>query len=203
MNYTSWNISESSNIVILCTVWKKKYLIDDDKKTLRVKFGSRTTISQDVQTWFHVQLAFAKFLSKIKGNFWVIAVSMILALYWKFPFIFDRNLAKANCTENHVCTSCDKIVLGLVYNFEWSVQQRRMPTLNIVMCSNCVYSVFSIFPSHISHIHFAFSNAIFLCPWSSCCSCTVTLITIAGSCSTTSSCRCIFSCCTCWVSLFL
>ena len=29
----------------------------------------RTTISQDVQTQFSVQLAFAKFLSKIKGNF--------------------------------------------------------------------------------------------------------------------------------------
>ena len=30
----------------------------------------------------------------------------------KFPFILDRNLAKANCTGNHVCTSCDKVVLG-------------------------------------------------------------------------------------------
>ena len=29
----------------------------------------RTTISHDVQTRFPVQLAFAKFLSKIKGNF--------------------------------------------------------------------------------------------------------------------------------------
>ena len=42
---------------------------------------SRTTISQDVQTWFSVQLAFSKFLSKIKGNIWGSAVSMILALY--------------------------------------------------------------------------------------------------------------------------
>ena len=32
-------------------------------------FRLRTTISQDVQTPFPVQLAFAKFLSKIKGNF--------------------------------------------------------------------------------------------------------------------------------------
>ena len=31
----------------------------------------------------------------------------------KFPFILDRNLAKANCTGNHVCTSCDTVVLGL------------------------------------------------------------------------------------------
>ena len=34
-----------------------------------------------LQTWFPVQLAFAKFLSKIKGNIWGSTVSMILALY--------------------------------------------------------------------------------------------------------------------------
>ena len=39
---------------------------------------SRTTVSQDR---LPVQLAIAKFLSKIKGNFWGSAVSMILALY--------------------------------------------------------------------------------------------------------------------------
>ena len=37
---------------------------------------------------------------------------MDTALPQKFPFILDRNLAKANCTENHVCTSCDIVVLG-------------------------------------------------------------------------------------------
>ena len=31
----------------------------------------------------------------------------------KFPSILDRNLAKANCTGNHVCTSCDTVVLVL------------------------------------------------------------------------------------------
>ena len=36
---------------------------------------------------------------------------MDTALPQKFPFILDRNLAKANCTENHVCKSCDKAVL--------------------------------------------------------------------------------------------
>ena len=30
----------------------------------------------------------------------------------KFHFILDRNLAKANSTGNHVCTSCDKVVLS-------------------------------------------------------------------------------------------
>ena len=37
---------------------------------------------------------------------------MDTALLQKFPFILDRNLAKTNCTENHVCTSCDIVVLG-------------------------------------------------------------------------------------------
>ena len=36
---------------------------------------------------------------------------MDTALPQKFPFILDRNLAKANCTEDRVCTSCDKVVL--------------------------------------------------------------------------------------------
>ena len=30
---------------------------------------------------------------------------MDTALPQKIPFIIDRTLAKANCTENHVCTS--------------------------------------------------------------------------------------------------
>ena len=38
---------------------------------------------------------------------------MDTALPQKFPFILDRNLAKANCTGNHVCTSCDTVVLGV------------------------------------------------------------------------------------------
>ena len=39
---------------------------------------------------------------------------MDTALPQKFSFILDRNLAKANCTGNRVCTSCDIVVLGLV-----------------------------------------------------------------------------------------
>ena len=70
---------------------------------------SRTTISQDVQTRFPVQLAFAKFLSKIKGNFE--SSIMDTALPQKIPFILDRNLAKANYTGNRVRTSCDIVVL--------------------------------------------------------------------------------------------
>ena len=37
---------------------------------------------------------------------------MDTALPQKFPFILDRNLAKANCIENPVSTSCDTVVLG-------------------------------------------------------------------------------------------
>ena len=39
---------------------------------------------------------------------------MDTALPQKFPFILDRNLAKAICTGNRVCTSCDTVVLGSV-----------------------------------------------------------------------------------------
>ena len=34
---------------------------------------------------------------------------MDTTLIQKFTFILDRNLAKAYCTGNHVCTSCDKV----------------------------------------------------------------------------------------------
>ena len=37
---------------------------------------------------------------------------MDTALPQEFYFILDRNLAKANCTGNRVCTSCDTVVLG-------------------------------------------------------------------------------------------
>ena len=36
---------------------------------------------------------------------------MDTALPQKFPFVLDRNLAKANCTENRACTSWDTEVL--------------------------------------------------------------------------------------------
>ena len=42
---------------------------------------------------------------------------MDTALPQKFSFILDRNLAKANNTENHVCTSCDTVVLEAILNY--------------------------------------------------------------------------------------
>ena len=44
---------------------------------------------------------------------------MDTALTQKIPFIefiLDRNLAKANCSGNQVCTPCDIVVLGPNYN---------------------------------------------------------------------------------------
>ena len=51
---------------------------------------------------------------------------MDTALTQKFPFILDRNLAKANCTENHVCTSCDKVVLELNLCFKNTIKLWRL-----------------------------------------------------------------------------
>ena len=62
---------------------------------------------------FSVKLVFAKFLSKIKGIFNAVSVSWIQHSLI-FPFILDRILAKANCSGNRVCTSCDIVVLGSV-----------------------------------------------------------------------------------------
>ena len=81
----------------------------------RLTYGykSRASLSQDVQTWFSVQLAFDKFLSKIKEIFLMQCQYHGYNTHSQISFILDRNLSKANCTENHVCKSCDKGVLGI------------------------------------------------------------------------------------------
>ena len=46
---------------------------------------------------------------------------MDTALTQKFPFILDRNLAKANCTGSRVCTSCDTVdTLNLYARQNWA-----------------------------------------------------------------------------------
>ena len=50
---------------------------------------------------------------------------MDTALPQKFPFILDRNLAKANCTGNRVCTSCDIVVLVLYNKMHSSVHPKH------------------------------------------------------------------------------
>ena len=56
---------------LVCSIFKKCSLTMHDNiyDWNIIMFFPRTTVSQDVQTRFPVQLAFAKFLSKIKGNF--------------------------------------------------------------------------------------------------------------------------------------
>ena len=44
---------------------------------------------------------------------------MDTVLTQKFPFILDRNLAKAKCTGNRICMSCDKVVLGNCINHNY------------------------------------------------------------------------------------
>ena len=52
---------------------------------------------------------------------------MDTALPPKFPFILDRNLAKANCTENRVCISCDIVVLEFyIYAFKESITKLNL-----------------------------------------------------------------------------
>ena len=53
---------------------------------------------------------------------------MDTALPQKFPFILDRNLAKANCTENQVCTSCD-IVQHINFSLTFDVLRHQLRNL--------------------------------------------------------------------------
>ena len=61
------------------------------------------------------------------------------ALPQKSPLISDRNLAKANCTENRIFTSCDTVVLDqniiLKYNrlsFLWFMRNHNVTNANEV-----------------------------------------------------------------------
>ena len=72
---------------------------------------------------------------------------MDTALTQKFPFILDRNLAKANCTENQVCTSCDIVVLGQL--------------LNTVICVS--YFSFEMVNSYI--LHFKYKYFSYICSY--------------------------------------
>ena len=52
---------------------------------------------------------------------------MDTALPQKCPFILDRNLAKANCTGNRVCTSCDIEVLR--FEIKINLEVNLFPTI--------------------------------------------------------------------------
>ena len=60
---------------------------------------------------------------------------MDTALPQKFPFILDRNLVKANCTENRVCTSCYTVVLEFTTsNTDKYSTFQRLPTFLAMSC---------------------------------------------------------------------
>ena len=61
---------------------------------------------------------------------------MDTALPQKYPFILDRNLAKANCTGNRVCTSCDTVVLGLSHS-HLAVSKSAALLLGVTMSTLC------------------------------------------------------------------
>ena len=52
---------------------------------------------------------------------------MDTALPEKFPFILDRNLVNSNCTEDRVCTSCDKVVLVQNIYFSYLINEHTQP----------------------------------------------------------------------------
>ena len=65
---------------------------------------------------------------------------MIPAQYQKFPFVLDRNLAKANSTENQVRTSCDIVVLGIKqFTFKWYEDGSYFSFCFLPLCSMTVY----------------------------------------------------------------
>ena len=58
---------------------------------------------------------------------------MDTALPQKFPFILNRNLAKANCTLNRVCTSCDIVVLdATIKDTYFHIESMPVILLNLV-----------------------------------------------------------------------
>ena len=75
---------------------------------------------------------------------------MDTALPQKFPFILDRNLAKANCTGNRVCTACDVVVLARNFNkfyFEKYVSSNYGLMVAVLLFSylkDCFEGIFSI-----------------------------------------------------------
>ena len=65
---------------------------------------------------------------------------MDTALPLKFPFILDKNLANTYCTENHVCMSCDTVVLGLYQIFTHVFSGNSVFTcLNNKFCKSIYY----------------------------------------------------------------
>ena len=80
---------------------------------------------------------------------------MDTALTQKFLFILDRNWAKANCTGNRVCTSCDTVVLALSIRrgFERSFD------------TTCLVVVAAEFPNALAEVQVFFVAALCVQAW--------------------------------------
>ena len=66
---------------------------------------------------------------------------MDTSLPQKFPFILDRNLAKANCTGNRACTSCDTVVLHKRKYFQHRAQPTQACTSRPLHFPNSYYNM--------------------------------------------------------------
>ena len=69
---------------------------------------------------------------------------MDTALTQKFPFILDRNLAKANCTGNRVCTSCDTVVLVLTLFSIANIHTSTMIIMDSTVTSCCKHETAAV-----------------------------------------------------------
>ena len=58
---------------------------------------------------------------------------MDTALPQKFPFILDRNLAKANYTEDRVCKSCDIVTLANTANRYFGTARKAVLTTLVLL----------------------------------------------------------------------
>ena len=76
---------------------------------------------------------------------------MDTALPQKFLFILDRNLAKANCTEDRVCTSCDIVVL------DWGLYFQYISLLSVTLFIYAlIYLLYKEALSHLQLIEYFF-----------------------------------------------
>ena len=82
---------------------------------------------------------------------------MDTALPQKFPFILDRNLEKANFTENWVCTYCDIVVLDLN-----QINLNILQLLHIILCWILVPPVTKLFRSNWLHFFFQCFHLIWM-----------------------------------------
>ena len=78
---------------------------------------------------------------------------MDTALPQKCSFVLGKNLAKANCTGNRVCTSCDIVVLDL------RIKKESLNSTIIIFLGDriVVYTLLAVSCSHIQAEYYCVS----------------------------------------------